>query len=325
MKVLRLALLIVLGGLFSAMASAHELRSGYLEVVQVEETPQFDIVWKAPVLAGLALDVEPVFPQDCKVDPVAAQRNAAGDILTVSRAVCAAPLVGRSLTFRGLEQTDGDVLIRIGALSGTTLSQRVTSHDPAVDWGRGASGSLFPTYFVLGVEHILIGLDHLLFLACLVLLIQRMQKLVVAITFFTIAHSLTLVATTFGWIGLSIAPVEATIALSIVFLASEILQARSGRQTLTQKYPWVVTFTFGLLHGLGFASVLSEIGLPGEAVPLALLAFNLGVEAGQLLFVGGTVLAVMVMNRVRLFQPARLVATYCIGSMATFWVIERML
>lgn len=324
MSALRLVLLAILSWLAAAEASAHELRSGYLEVVQIEEA-QFDIVWKAPVLAGIALEVEPVLPDDCKVDPVGAQRNGAGDVLTVKRAVCAEPLVGRALSFSGLAQTDGDVLIRIESLNGGVLSQRVTAQDPAVDWGRGASGSLFPTYFVLGVEHILIGLDHLLFLACLVLLIQRMQKLVMAITFFTIAHSLTLVATTFGWLGLSIAPVEATIALSIVFLASEILQARSGKQTLTQQYPWVVTFTFGLLHGLGFASVLSEIGLPGEAVPLALLAFNLGVEAGQLLFVGGTVLAAIVMRRLRVFQPARLVATYCIGSVATFWVIERML
>ena len=224
MSALRLVFLIILSCLAAARVSAHELRSGYLEVVQVEEI-QFDIVWKPPVLAGIALGVEPVLPEDCKVDPLGAQRNAAGDVLTVKRAVCAEPLVGRSLTFSGLAQTDGDILIRIVSLNGSVLSQRVTPRDPSVDWGRGATGSLFPTYFVLGVEHILIGLDHLLFLACLVLLIQSMKKLVVAITFFTIAHSLTLVATTFGWIGLSIAPVEATIALSIVFLASEILQA----------------------------------------------------------------------------------------------------
>lgn len=324
MSALRFILIVMLSCLAAATASAHELRSGYLEVVQTEEAG-FDIVWKAPILAGVTLDVEPVFPRDCKVDAVAAQTNAAGDVLTVKRAACAQPLVGRPLTFSGLAQTDGEVLIRIESLNGSVLSRRVTADDPAVDWGRGAKGSLFSTYFVLGVEHILIGIDHLLFLACLVLLIRRMQKLVAAITFFTIAHSLTLAATTFGWIGLSIAPVEATIALSIVFLASEILRARTDEQTMTQKYPWLVTFTFGLLHGLGFASVLSEIGLPGDAVPFALLAFNLGVEAGQLLFVGVTLLAVMAMQRLRFFQPARLVATYCIGSMATFWVIERML
>lgn len=325
MSVFRILFLALLGWLVAAPASAHELRSGYLEVVQTDEATQYDIVWKAPVLAGIALEVAPLFPDDCKVDTGAAQRNAAGDILTVKRTVCEEPLVGRLLSFSGLAQTDGDVLVRIESPNGDVISRRVTSDAPEVDWGKGAKGEVFSTYFMLGVEHILIGIDHLLFLACLVLLIRRMHKLVAAITFFTIAHSLTLVATTFGWIGLSIAPVEATIALSIVFLASEILHAGAGRETFTQKYPWAVTFTFGLLHGLGFASVLSEIGLPGDAVPYALLAFNIGVEAGQLLFVGVTLLAVMAIRRVKLFQPARLVATYCIGSMATFWVIERML
>lgn len=324
MSLLRIAILAVLGWLAAATASAHELRSGYLEVVQTEEA-SFDIVWKAPVLANIALDVAPVFPDDCKVDTVAAQTNAAGDVLTVKRALCARPLIGRPISFSGLAKTDGDVLIRIENLNGDVLSRRVTSGAPEVDWGRGAKGALFTTYFVLGVEHILIGIDHLLFLACLVLLIRRARKLIAAITFFTIAHSLTLAATTFGWVGISISPVEATIALSIVFLASEILHARAGRETITQKYPWMVTFTFGLLHGFGFASVLSEIGLPGDAIPLALLAFNLGVEAGQLIFVGVTLLAVMAMRRLRVFQPTRLVATYCIGSVATFWVIERML
>lgn len=324
MRLLRIAIFAVLGWLAAMTASAHELRSGYLEVVQTEEA-SFDIVWKAPVLANVALDVTPVFPDDCKVGTVAAQTNAVGDLLTVRRALCERPLVGRPISFSGLDKTDGDVLIRIESLNGDVLSRRVTSGAPAVDWGRGAKGALFTTYFSLGVEHILIGIDHLLFLVCLVLLIRRTRKLIVAITFFTIAHSLTLAATTFGWIGISIAPVEATIALSIVFLASEILQSRAGRETITQKYPWLVTFTFGLLHGLGFASVLSEIGLPGHAIPLALLAFNLGVEVGQLSFVGATLLAVMAMQRLRVFQPARLVATYCIGSIATFWLIERML
>lgn len=324
MRMLRLAVIALLGWLAASAASAHELRSGYLEVVQVEES-LYDVVWKVPVIAGVVVAVDPVFPVDCTVEPVAAQRNATGDVLAVMRASCGQPLSGRALSFSGLAETDADVLIRIESLDGRVLSHRATPDEPAVDWGRGAKGSLFPTYFMLGVEHILIGIDHLLFLACLVLLIREPRKLIAAITFFTIAHSLTLAATTFGWIGISIAPVEATIALSIVFLASEILQARSGRETMTQKYPWAVTFIFGLLHGLGFASVLSEIGLPGEAIPLALLAFNLGVEAGQLLFVGATLLAVAAMRRLSVFQPARLIATYCIGSIATFWVIERML
>ena len=142
------------------------------------------------------------------------------------------------------------------------------------------------TYLVLGVEHILFGVDHLLFVLALLILVKGWRKLVGTITAFTVAHSITLAAATLGFVHVPCKPVEATIALSIVFVACEIVHRRQGRSGLTEMWPWVIAFSFGLLHGLGFASALREVGLPQNAIPLALLFFNVGVELGQLLFIG---------------------------------------
>ncbi len=182
------------------------------------------------------------------------------------------------------------------------------------------------TYFVLGVEHILAGIDHLLFVLALMLLIRDGWALVKTITAFTIAHSLTLVGSALGWVSLPQAPVEAVIALSIAFVASELLKAKPGERRLSEAYPWFIAFAFGLLHGFGFAGALKEIGLPQTEVPLALLTFNLGVEAGQLLFVGA-VFAVCWIGAIvvrPVAAPLRTVAAYGIGTLATVWFIERL-
>ena len=186
------------------------------------------------------------------------------------------------------------------------------------------------TYTILGIEHILSGFDHLLFVLALVLLVQGTRRLLVTITAFTAAHSLTLAGATLGWVHVPGPPVEASIALSIVFVASEIVHTRQGRYSVTQHYPWVVAFTFGLLHGFGFAGALAEVGLPQSSIPIALLFFNVGVEIGQLMFVGA-VLAVIAVGwragqRLRLSQPAWLwrIAPYAIGALASFWLVERV-
>jgi hydrogenase/urease accessory protein HupE len=186
------------------------------------------------------------------------------------------------------------------------------------------------TYAILGIEHILSGFDHLLFVLALVLLVQGTRRLLFTITAFTVAHSLTLAGATLGWVHVPGPPVEASIALSIVFVASEIVQTRRGRYSVTQHYPWVVAFTFGLLHGFGFAGALAQVGLPQSSIPIALLFFNVGVEVGQLLFVGA-VLAVITVGcgagqRLRLSQPPWLwrIAPYAIGALASFWLVERI-
>jgi hydrogenase/urease accessory protein HupE len=223
------------------------------------------------------------------------------------------------------------VLARLVRLDGTVQLERILPVHPAFV-GRASPGRLevVRTYTVLGIEHILSGFDHLLFVLGLVLLVRGTRRLLITITAFTVAHSLTLAGATLGWVHVPGPPVEASIALSIVFVASEIVHARQGRYSITQHYPWIVAFTFGLLHGFGFAGALAEVGLPQTSIPMALLFFNVGVEIGQLLFVGAvlTVIAIgwRAGRQLRVSQPVWLwrIAPYAIGGLASFWLVERV-
>jgi HupE / UreJ protein len=192
-----------------------------------------------------------------------------------------------------------------------------------------SSGSLADAarrYLVLGVEHILLGIDHLLFVLGLLLIVRGPWQLFKTITAFTLAHSLTLALATFGVVTLPPRPVDAAIALSIVFLAAEILRGRQGRVGLTHRFPWLVAFGFGLLHGLGFAGALAEVGLPAAEVPAALLFFNLGVEIGQLMFVAAVLSLRWAARSLQLGWPAwaEVLPAYAIGTLACFWLMERL-
>ncbi len=186
------------------------------------------------------------------------------------------------------------------------------------------------TYFLYGVEHILLGIDHLLFVLALLLLVKGVRRVIATVTAFTLAHSLTLAGATLGFVHMSGPPIEAVIALSIVFVAAEIIHSRQDKPGLTERYPWVVAFTFGLLHGFGFAGALTEIGLPQKSIPIALLFFNVGVEVGQLLFIASVfaiiALARRITRRIKIPRPAWAwaVPPYAIGSLAVFWVIQRI-
>jgi hydrogenase/urease accessory protein HupE len=223
------------------------------------------------------------------------------------------------------------VLVRFERLDGVTLTSSVTPSSPTfVVEVEPGHRDVARTYLAMGVEHILRGVDHLLFVLALVILVHGGKRLVWTITAFTGAHSITLAAATLGWVHVPAPPVEASIALSIVFLASEIAQARAGRPGLTYRQPWIVAFLFGLLHGLGFAGALSAIGLPANAIPVALLFFNVGVEIGQLLFITTVLGLIMIARRlsrgITWRQPDWLwrVPTYAVGGIAMFWVIQRM-
>ena len=230
-----------------------------------------------------------------------------------------------SVQVGGLTNTNTELLISLDYPSGERATHRLQADSERleVDW-RAGSGVGVWAYVGLGVEHILIGADHLLFVAALMLLVTQMRMLVWTITSFTVAHSLTLGAASMGWLQLPIAPVEAVIALSIVFVAREVVMRERGGSDIASRQPWVVAFCFGLLHGLGFASVLAEIGLPEEARVAALLLFNVGVEVGQLLFV---CLLLGVWHVARKTLPAAwlnpVMPSYAIGAMAAFWMIER--
>jgi len=213
---------------------------------------------------------------------------------------------GATLRFTGLEETITDVFVRISWLNGvqTTAIAR-PSH---------------------GVDHILSGYDHLAFVLALILIVSGWRRLLLTVTCFTLAHSITLAAATLGLLWVPGPPIEATIALSILFLASELVKLERGHTSLTVRYPWVVAFVFGLLHGLGFAGALAEVGLPSQEIPLALLMFNLGVELGQLMFIAGILLLIEILRRIHKPWPMwmRQLPAYGIGGLAAFWVIERV-
>jgi hydrogenase/urease accessory protein HupE len=230
------------------------------------------------------------------------------------------------VTVHGLSATMVDVLVRIALADGRVVSRILRPDAPSFIFTAETAGPAASGYFVLGAEHILLGIDHLLFVLALVLIVRGVGPLVKTITAFTIAHSITLALVTLGVVHVPSASVEAIIALSIVFVASEIVHSKRGRSGLTERAPWIVAFTFGLLHGFGFAGALSLVGLPANDIPLALLFFNLGVEAGQLAFVGVVLAIIALFARLRLPLPrwAPYVPPYAIGSVAMFWVIQRV-
>jgi hydrogenase/urease accessory protein HupE len=192
--------------------------------------------------------------------------------------------------------------------------------------GSGSWLSAAKRYTALGIEHILLGFDHLMFVLALLLIVRGPWMLVKTITAFTIAHSITLGLATLGFINMPSRPVEAAIALSIMFLCVEIVHAHQGKVGMTFRYPWLVAFAFGLLHGLGFAGALSDIGLPQSEIPIALLFFNIGVEVGQLIFVAAVLLLAWMLRGLKLETRdwVRVVPTYLIGTLASYWFLERL-
>lgn len=326
-------ILALLCAVFSAQNAAHghALQPGYAALEQTGDNT-WQVYWRKPDVSGRPMPIDLSLPAGCAPQTGPAPTSREGAWETSWTAVCDGPLSAGTVSIPGLEKTRTDVLVRISPLESTTVSLRLTAAEPtAIVPAEAGSLDVFTAYVGLGFEHILEGWDHLLFLFTLLVLIRDFWRLVGAVTAFTVAHSLTLAAATLGWITLPPAPVEAIIALSIVFLASEIALSKDGRARLSQSAPWLVTFAFGLLHGLGFAGALKEIGLPQSDIPLALLAFNVGVEAGQLAFVVAALAALTVVSKLLLkgpllaYRPVSLCMAYAIGSLSSFWLIERIL
>lgn len=318
-----LSLLAVLAAL---PAQADELRPGYLEFTQ-QDAQHWKLVWKAPVLGGLATRTRPDFPAFCQQSPP--QARVEGAVLVAeSRLTCAKDLAGSQVGLAGMDAAFTDALLRVAPLGRPVQAARLTQDQAMVTVKTVPDGwEVARSYFVLGIIHILEGYDHLLFVIALVLLIGRAGAVIKAATAFTVAHSLTLVGSTLGFVGLAQAPVEALIALSIVFLAVEIVKRDPANPNLAERAPWIVAFLFGLIHGFGFAGALREIGLPESDVPTALLTFNLGVEAGQLVIVAAVLAVLALVRRLKpaALRPAIVVSTYTIGITASFWFIERLL
>ncbi len=325
MKRLILLVLAVLSALTALPAHADELRPGYLEFTQ-QDAEHWKLVWKAPVLGGLATRTHPAFPEFCTQS--APQAHVEGMVLVAeSRLSCTRDLVGSKVGLAGMDAAFTDALLRIAPLGRPVQATRLTQSRAMVEVAAVPdTWDVARSYFVLGVIHILEGYDHLLFVIALVLLIGRPGMVVKAATAFTVAHSITLIGSTLGLVGLAQAPVEALIALSIIFLAVEIVKQDPAAPNLAERAPWIVAFLFGLIHGFGFAGALREIGLPESDVPTALLTFNLGVEVGQLLIVAAVLAVLALIRRLapRALRPVALAATYAIGITASFWFIERV-
>lgn len=329
--ILRAILLLIFIAAWPAATRADDLRPGYLEIREMPavggSTHLYDVTWKAPIKPGLAARVTPTFPIDCAESNAPKRSIDSAALLTRWTIGCTTSLAGRSVTLSGLEDTPGDALLRYQALDGGTQAARLTPGAPTANIAaRPDRWQVARTYFITGVEHILMGYDHLLFVLSLVLLLNGAWRVAATVTAFTIAHSLTLIATTLQLVSLPRAPVEAAIALSIVFLAVEIVKREPGKPRLSERIPWIVAFLFGLLHGFGFAGALAEIGLPQGEVPTALLTFNLGVEAGQLVIVAAALVTIVLLKRVRhnWLNPAKTIAAYAIGSVAAMWLIVRI-
>jgi hydrogenase/urease accessory protein HupE len=307
-------------------AHGHEVRPGYLELQQTA-AEAWSVLWKVPAQGDMRLSIHPRFPEACALasEPITLRANNA--YIERTSIACKGGLAGRAIDIDGLSATMTDVLVRSVRADASVQVARLSPSTPAFVF-EATPGSLevARAYTMLGVEHILRGIDHLLFVLALMLLVRDKWLLVKTITAFTVAHSFTLAAATLGWMRVSQPPVEAVIALSIVFLASELAKQHRGDAGLMQRHPWIVAFIFGLLHGFGFAGALREVGLPESDIPLALFTFNVGVEIGQLLFVGTVLAALAVLRRflTRLPPWMHAMPAYAIGTVASCWWLQRM-
>lgn len=326
--------LLPLLALLPTSAHGHAFEPGFLQLTQLSPG-NWQVFWRRPDVNGAPMKIDAELPESCSPNRGGIPQDD-GRAWSISWIMaCSEGLAGKFISIPGLERQKTDVLVRIKFASNkTTSTYRLTPGEPSVKLPETQSfQQVVLQYFLLGYEHILEGWDHLLFVFALLVLIRGTGPLVAAITAFTIAHSITLALATLGFVHMPGPPIEAIIALSIVFLAVEILKQDAENPRFSERFPWIVSFLFGLLHGLGFAGALTEIGLPEGDIPGALLAFNVGVEAGQLTFVFVILAAYAVLKAVfkatgwsyfRTLSKAKVVCGYLIGSLSVFWLAERL-
>jgi len=313
-----------------AIASAawsHEIRPGYLELRESQDG-SYELLWKKPAGGEIEIRIAPVIPEGCRLLTPDRQQITPGAALARGTLQCEGGIAGKTLRVAGLEATVTDVLIRIHHADGRVESHLLRPSSPTTTLGAiTTAGGRGLAYLRLGVEHILLGVDHLLFILGLLLIVSDRMMLVKTITSFTLAHSITLAIATLGYASAPLPPLNAAIALSILFLGPEIVRVWRGETSFTIRHPWIVAFAFGLLHGFGFASGLTTMGLPRAEIPLALLLFNVGVELGQVFFVALVLLLERSFRTLEIRWPrfAAALPGYAVGSLGAYWTIQRTL
>lgn len=305
---------------------AHEIRPAFLQIIQTNES-SYNVFWKVPSMGDGVPKISPIFAPFFTLETLKQPNQIPGSVIYSYKISSEEALKGTIITIDGLDKTLIDVLVNIRYLSGEKITFMLQpDKDSAVIPIESSTFNVIKTYTFLGIEHILLGIDHLLFVLALILITKGRWKILKTITAFTIAHSITLSLAAMGYVNFPTPPVEAVIALSIIFLAIEIIKNLKGKQTLTSKKPWLVAFTFGLLHGFGFAGALANIGLPQLDIPLALASFNIGVELGQIAFVVVILLLIKMLSFKKQWPMyIKKIPAYAIGSLASFWMIERII
>jgi hydrogenase/urease accessory protein HupE len=312
--------------LLTQHVSAHEIRPAYLEIREVNPN-RIDIFWKQPVSGESGIYLTPVLSSGWLTDSISTNSATGTALIRQWKIITNKSVAGQTITIEGLKTTITDVLVTVQFSDGTKITRIIRPSNPSFVITKSEHSALpVLDYLRLGIEHILFGIDHLLFVLALILIVQGKRRLLKTITAFTIAHSITLAAATLGWVHIPPAPVEASIALSIIFLAVELVHYYQGKPVFSRQYPWVVAFIFGLLHGFGFAGALANVGLPEHDIPLALLLFNVGVETGQILFILTVMLIIWLMHKILKNMPVwtRWIPPYTIGCMAAVWFFQRL-
>jgi len=308
---------------------ADEIRPGYLELKESSHNI-FSVLWKVPAKGINKLTLYAQLPDNCTHKTQQTARLVNASYIQRWMVICEGGLHNKTISITGLDATNTDVLLHLEFNNGVshTAQLKLTPSNRFYKVPVEASTlQVVATYIGLGFGHILLGFDHLLFVFALLLIVKSNRRLLITITAFTIAHSITLAGATLGYVNIPQQPVEAIIALSILFLATEIIHGKKGRPGATAKWPWLIAFIFGLLHGFGFAGALAEVGLPQQAIPIALICFNIGVELGQLFFVLIVVLLTSLLhklNQQKILKQAEILVIYSIGGLSSFWLLERI-
>jgi len=322
-RIASVLLVVAVAALATSAARSHPLAPALLELKE-NANGHVDVLWKRSSLSVPGSQIEPVAPPDCPViEDTRVERQGVAVLLRWRIDCGEAGLVGRAVRVDGLGPAKIDTLVRIELADGRMIQRVLRRAEPdMIVPARASKWQVFLDYMKIGFDHILSGADHLLFVFGLFLLCASTKPLIQTVTSFTVGHSITLSLAALGYANFPSGPIEVLIAASVLVLAVELARDEA-KPTLMRRYPWPMALVFGLLHGLGFAGALREVGLPQGEIPLALFSFNVGIELGQLAFVLVLAACVPLVRRLPFAMPTR-VAVYAMGSMAAFWMFQRI-